>query len=844
MKRSLHTRLFLLLLVTVLVPLAVVGVLIDRYLHEVHEDFGRQATRDALHEFTFNLNTQAEELSAVASRLARMEPVVASLNLLSRYQDPDEPRSLIFNPEKKKLVRQLQEVVQTTAATTACVRRADGQLVAVAFPPREGQGLNLVIVTREGGERRVLLRHPGGEWHEWDGATLPFENRVQPGEHTTFEPTYRIREGTLVQSVRRPVTLTQGGSGEGEQVGVLRLGVAMDEAAIARMAAAPDLDFALFAHSGRLILGPADAPDPVAAGRGPPLLIGGEADAAHMGENYLVRSRTLIDEAGEAVHLSALYNRSLLGQEVATARGVVGGALALAVLLVVPVSLGFFRGGFASPLRQVMAGVSAFRRGEYDYRIPELGTHETDQLGRAMNQMAEEVSRRERALKETEERLAYVAHHDPLTDLPNRLQLQERLRRVLRDEAGERQPAAVLFLDLDRFKTINDSLGHPIGDELLQAVALRLQGALPEDATLARVGGDEFTVVLPEVADRQAAERVARRLLARLSDGPFPVQGYDLGVDASIGISLYPDDGTDTATLVRNADSAMFQAKAAGPNQVRFYTRALTEAVDHKRRLEMDLRQAVEQGQLYVVYQPQVDLESGEPAGMEALVRWQHPELGPISPGEFIPVAEETHLILQVGDWVLREACRGFQAMRREGVTWGRLAVNISAIQVHHGDLVQRVQAVLEESGLPPECLELEVTEAVFAGDGALQTFYSLRDLGVHLAVDDFGTGFSSLAYLKHLPVQRLKIDQSFVRDMLEDSADRAIVRSVVTLGQSLSLSVIAEGVEIRAIETALLEEGCREGQGFYYARPMPQAELGRWIAERRRPGRDEPADG
>jgi len=842
MKRSLHTRLFLLLLATALVPLAVVGLLMDSYLHEVHEDFGRQATRDALQELTINLNTQAEELGSVGSQLARMEKVVASLNLLSRYQDPADPRPLVFTPEKKKLARHLQEVVQTTVATTACIRQADGRLVAVAFPERQGRGLRLAITRRVDGEQRVLTRHTDGEWRLLSREQFPFEAESGSGRSVSLEPTYRIRRAELVQSVRRPVELAMDGPGA-ERLGTLRLGVAMGDEAIARMAAAPDLDFALFEASGRLILGPADAPDPLVDGEQPPPLVGGEANGTRMGENYLGRSRTLVDEAGDSFHLSVLYSRALFSQEVATARWAVAGALFLALVLVLPASLGFFRGAFASPLRQVMEGVSAFRRGEYDHRIPELGTYETDQLGRAMNRMAQEASERERALKETEARLAYLAHHDPLTDLPNRLQLQEKLREVLAADPGAAVPAAVLFLDLDRFKNINDSLGHPIGDELLQAVASRLCAALPKDATLARVGGDEFMVVLSGAADGAAVERVARGVLAHLGGEAFHVQGYELGVDASIGISLYPADGTDAATLIRNADSAMFQAKAAGPNQFRFYTRALTEAVDHKRRLEMDLRQALEQGQLHLVYQPQVDLETGTPNGFEVLVRWDHPEFGAISPGEFIPVAEETHLILQVGSWVLREACQRFQVMRQESAITGRLAVNISAVQVHHGDLVAQVRAALAESGLPADCLELEVTEAVLAGDGALETFHGLRDLGVQLAVDDFGTGFSSLSYLKYMPVQRLKIDQTFVRDMLADTANRAIVRSVVTLGQSLSLSVIAEGVENAELEAVLLEEGCREAQGFYYARPMPEAGLVQWLVPPAI-GHDRPADG
>ena len=478
MKRSLHTRLFLLLLATALLPLIVVGILMDNYLHDVHEDFGRQATRDALQELTINLNAQAEELGSVGSQLARMESVVASLNLLSRYQDPADPRPLIFTPEKKKLARHLQDLVQTTVATTACIRQADGQLVAVVFPEREGRGLRLAITRRVEGEQRILTRHADGEWRLLPPEQFPFAAGPGSSRSTSLEPTYRLRREELVQSVRRPVELTMEGLAA-ERVGTLRLGVAMGDKDIPRMAAAQDLDFALFAASGRLILGPADAPDPLADGQQPPPLVGGQSNGTRMGENYLARSRTLVDEAGDPFHLSVLYSRGLFNQEIAAARWVVGGALFLALLLVLPVSLGFFRGAFARPLRQVMEGVTAFRRGEYDYRIPELDTHETDELARAMNQMAQEASERERALKETEARLAYLAHHDPLTNLPNRLQLQERLREVLAADDGAQGPAAVLFLDLDRFKNINDSLGHPIGDELLQEVASRLRAALP-----------------------------------------------------------------------------------------------------------------------------------------------------------------------------------------------------------------------------------------------------------------------------------------------------------------------------------------------------------------------------
>jgi len=451
---------------------------------------------------------------------------------------------------------------------------------------------------------------------------------------------------------------------------------------------------------------------------------------------------------------------------------------------------------------------------------------EKDSLHRPMRLvgMVQDITR----LKEAEARLDYLAYHDPLTELPNRLHLQGRLEQALTAQR-DGGLVAVLFMDLDRFKTINDSLGHPFGDKLLRAVSGRLREAIPSQDLLARVGGDEFVVVLQDPASQEEVVSRAQRLLRAL-EAPFEVEGHEISIDAGIGISLYPTDATDSATLIRNADAAMYRAKAQGATSYTFYTADLTEEADRRLRIEMELRQAIAQDQLSLVYQPQIDLHHGRAIGVETLVRWEHPELGSVSPADFIPVAEETRLILALGDWVLHTACRQFQQWREDGLEPGRLAVNISPVQVHDGGLIDSVKATLEDSGLPAERLELEVTEAVFLSEGAARTFHLLQELGVRLSVDDFGTGFSSLAYLKRLPVGRLKIDRSFINDMLTDPNDRAIVRSVIALSESLGLRVLAEGVETQEQAAALRGDGCHEAQGFLYHRPLVAADVGQWL--------------
>ena len=1182
MKDSLRTRLLLLLLATALVPLAVAGLLLDHYLHDLHQGFSQQESQNAFQELAANLRSLETDLQESAASLAGADGIIASLNLLSRYADLSRNRNLVLTAEKKKLARRLHRLLASTASSHICLHLADGRLAAVAYEEPDSGAPVMGIITRRDGEARLLLSREGKQWQPGDFADFP--NHLRIGSMPApFGTSYRSRDNRLIQAVARPVDLNPDAPGI-ERVGSVRLSVALDARYLARLAATPGLHFALFNRQGRRIVGPADAEAPAFPGAGVPGLFSDGSAFQATGAHYLGRFRQLAQAGETPLYLGALYDKTRLEHEISGARWVVISVLLAAAGLVLPLSLLFVRRWISTPLAEVMAGVTEFRRGNYRHTIRDLGEGETGQLARGMNQMAEAIREREAELtqivenlplvsfvkdaddgryvrmnsagaellgrasadvvghtdhelfsatvaealvatdrqvvatgellensedtiespdgprvmlsrkiplagrhgetryilgaalditeqrrneerlrmaqelaqmgaweyqlaneclllgdqarrildldqaaptapdtleraahpedqrsvalalreavtqgtdldlefrrgtdadqrivhvrgrsetdslgrpfrlqgmiqdvterhrleereklaatvfesssegvlitdidgrivtvnpafstitgvsdraaqgqepsfiiseeagypccddiwggvaaegqwrgevrllrqdgssfpawltvgavldeqaelqhyvavfsditplKEAEARLDYLAYHDPLTDLPNRLHLQQQLEQALAPEGAD--SLALLFLDLDRFKTINDSLGHPTGDELLRAVGRRLTEVVPDSAILARVGGDEFVVALRNPGEAAVVSGLANDILAALTPA-FLVQDHELSVDASIGISLSPDDSSDPATLIRNADAAMYEAKAAGANQFRFYTPALTEQANHRLHLEMELRQALERDQLFLTYQPQVDVANGVPLGLEALVRWHHPELGLVSPGQFIPLAEETHLILTIGRWVLLQACREFQELRQEGLAPGRLAVNISPVQVQHGDLVAEVREALAESGLPAQYLELEVTEAVFVAETTNRVFQELRALGVQLAIDDFGTGFSSLAYLKHMPVQRLKIDQSFVRDMLDDPNDRAIVRSIVALGQSLSLDVIAEGVETAAMADALCRDGCHEGQGFLYAKPLPQSDVTAWLRGR-----------
>lgn len=450
-----------------------------------------------------------------------------------------------------------------------------------------------------------------------------------------------------------------------------------------------------------------------------------------------------------------------------------------------------------------------------------LGTgDELETLAQVFDQRTRELQGAQQALQQQRDRFRHDAGHDALTGLPNRYGFDRLLRQRIAQGDGE-QPMALIYIDLDRFKVINDSLGHPTGDQVLQTVAQRLQLQLARDDLLFRHGGDEFILLSPRGEASPELQTLLRRILEVLRQ-PVRMGEHDLDVSASIGVTFYPQDGRDVDLLVRNADIAMYQAKGQGGGRYRFFNEGMSDSVYTRMEIEAGLRRAIERDELVVHFQPQVEMRSGTLLGTEALVRWQHPERGLVMPGAFIPVAEESRLIVDIGNRVLRQACRQQAAWYRAGYQAGRVSVNLAGPQIQDPGVVDQVRAVLEETGCRPQWLELEVTETFIMQDPAntIPTLKRLREMGISLAIDDFGTGYSSLAYLKRLPLTRLKIDKSFVRNAVLDPEDAAIIEVIITLGRNLRLELIAEGVETEAQRQKLLDAGCTCCQGFLYGKP------------------------
>ena len=431
------------------------------------------------------------------------------------------------------------------------------------------------------------------------------------------------------------------------------------------------------------------------------------------------------------------------------------------------------------------------------------------------------------AMKNSEHELAHLAHHDPLTDLPNRLLFTDRAEQALASAQVHKRGCALLLMDLDHFKIINDSLGHNVGDQLLKLVAERLSGLFGPGVTLARLGGDEFAVLAESCPQVVQAAALAQRMLNAMKD-PFIFDGNQLFISASIGISLFPSDALSAEQLLRNADSALFKAKSAGREGYALYTEELTAHAQHRVEIAGELRRALDQHELRVYYQPVHDLHDSRLVGVEALVRWQHPERGLVPPGEFIPIAERTGLIAEIDAWVMDQACRQMCQWLADGAPLSFIAINVSSRLFARRELYEQVAQVLHTTGLDPAFLELEVTESAVMDDPevALEQLHRLRELGLRLAIDDFGTGYSSLLRLKRLPVQKLKIDQGFVAGLPWDEDDAAIVRVVIALAKSMGMQVHAEGIEQVEQARFLLDQECDMGQGYWFGRPMPADEI------------------
>ena len=473
------------------------------------------------------------------------------------------------------------------------------------------------------------------------------------------------------------------------------------------------------------------------------------------------------------------------------------------------------------------------------HQLPLLKGHEKNELGlwvNTANQLLASIERNTHLRHEAENSLLRMAQYDFLTGLPNRQQLQQQLDKILVDAGRLQRRVAVICVGLDDFKGINEQFSYQAGDQLLLALADRLRAHSGRLGALARLGGDQFALVQADIEQPYEAAELAQSILDDL-EAPFALDHQEIRLRATIGITLFPEDGDSTEKLLQKAEQTMTLAKSRSRNRYQFYIASVDSEMRRRRELEKDLREALPRNQLYLVYQPQISYRDQRVVGVEALIRWQHPELGMVPPDQFIPLAEQNGNIIAIGEWVLDQACRQLREWHDQGFSELRMAVNLSTVQLHHSELPRVVNNLLQAYRLPPRSLELEVTETGLMEDisTAAQHLLSLRRSGALIAIDDFGTGYSSLSYLKSLPLDKIKIDKSFVQDLLDDDDDATIVRAIIQLGKSLGMQVIAEGVETAEQEAYIIAQGCHEGQGYLYSKPLPARELTAFLKQAQR---------
>lgn len=492
------------------------------------------------------------------------------------------------------------------------------------------------------------------------------------------------------------------------------------------------------------------------------------------------------------------------------------------------------------PLSRMLEGLTQINPDRpAQYQLPLLRGHERNELGlwiNTANQLLASIERNTSLRHEAENSLLRMAQYDFLTGLPNRQQLQDQLDKILTDAGRRQRRVAVLCLGLDDFKGVNEQFSYQSGDQLLLALADRLRAHSGRLGALARLGGDQFALVQADIEQPYEAAELAQAVLDDL-EAPFALDQEQIHLRATIGITLFPEDGDSTEKLLQKAEQTMTLAKARSRNRYQFYIASVDSEMRRRRELEKDLREALARDQLSLVYQPQISYRDNSVVGVEALLRWAHPERGNIPPDQFIPLAEQNGSIIAIGEWVLDQSCRQLRDWHDQGFTGLRMAVNLSTVQLHHAELPRVVSNLMQIYRLPPRTLELEVTETGLMEDitSAAQHLLSLRRAGALIAIDDFGTGYSSLSYLKSLPLDKMKIDKSFVMDVLEDDDDATIVRAIIQLGKSLGMQVIAEGVETREQEAYLLAEGCHEGQGWLYSKPMPAKDVTAFLRQARK---------
>jgi len=809
---SLKTKLSLLLVVSTAVIYLVSGVYFDYFLRENFVKTAHQRIEYAFYHLKIDLSGVEADLKKGIAFIKDDESFLASVELINTYQDKDHYNAILLDEEKKRLAEELLNRVKISLNNDIALYDANEGLIA--YVTKKPKGYYLTYVSFEEGRAVFYSRYE----NEYEYVKQPSNTPLHfTAKHTSYYTKEDLANGGVVTYHRHQDDLVIKSH---QSLFVEESNQTITHIEMSRYISRPYFQ----ALSNDLGIEITSQKSNENASQKEELLIREE-------ENHFLGSVRMATLDGDVV-ITAALDKSSLESALQENRITFFVLITIMTLLTLLLLQRLFKRSIAQPLNSLMDQIEKIERQDYtDLQVIHTGD-ELESISKNVNRLALSVQERENALMASQKKLEDLSNTDPLTNLPNRRLFNTMVQHGIDMAERNGDKLGIIFLDLDQFKQINDAFGHDVGDLLLQAVAERLGKILRNSDTLARIGGDEFNILIEGFKDRSVAGAILEKVLDAFNL-PFTCGAREIRTTASIGISFFPDDGESLSKLMKNADLAMYRSKDTGRNRYSFFTEELASIVEDRTQRIHALKRAVEKGDEFtLVYQPKISASSGKIVAVEGLIRWHSSLIGWVSPDRFIPLAEETGLIIPIGTWVLQRACEDFMQLRNDGYSFPYFSINTSSLQLQNSTFFEILSSIIEQTHIDPQWLEIEITESYLATNAqeAFVTLSKLRDIEVKIAIDDFGTGYSSLSYLQKLPVDRLKIDKSFIDDLPGSVEGIAITRAIIALAKTFGLSVTAEGVETKEQLEFLQKEGCDEIQGYYYAKPLKIEELKEFI--------------
>ncbi|HEO98685.1 MAG TPA: EAL domain-containing protein [Epsilonproteobacteria bacterium] len=801
----------LLVLAAIIVLVGFLGIYFDTVLKKNYMENTKKRMISGFARLYNETRETENKLKEGVSFITTDKYLVSSIDLINNYQNKYEYNAALLDEEKKLIARQLLDRVKLSLNDDIALHDKKEELIAFVQKEKEEYRLNYfsydqgkrVLYSKLESEqeyRKILYR---------EDPLIPFKHKsyYQMEDASSAIVTYHFLNGDLV--IKSHQSLYEKGGKEIKAHMEMSHIIEHDDLSALSRTLGMELQMGRQAPYASAVF---SLHDP-----------GGfeGVQVKNIDGSYYAAAK--LNTENGTVYFTARLDTSMLIKTLYENRYQLLTILVLVTLLVLLALHRFVSRRLTRPLNQVMGQIEKIERRDYTPSQPVQSGNELEMISDSINQLAQTISKREKELKASQKDLEFLSLYDALTNLPNRRFFMSRLEYAVKKAQREGTKLAIMFLDVDQFKQVNDTLGHNVGDQLLQAIATQLTHVIRSVDTLARIGGDEFIVMIENVRELSMLEATAQKILDLFNE-PFVWDDHRLNTSVSIGISVYPEDGEDRITLIKHADMAMYHSKDRGHNGYSFFSQELAAEVEKRVARINALKSAVSHGEeFHLLYQPKISVSTGKIIGIEALVRWESERFGLLGPDEFISLLEETNLIIPLGEWVAQKACSDFMALQKEGYTMQQVSINLSPIQLFNSDIVEMMEKIIKSTQIIPGMIELEITESFSANykEQILQTFYRLRDMGIELAIDDFGTGYSSMAYLQKLPVTRPKIDKSFVEGISASKENEAIVKAIVALAKTFDLKVTAEGVESEVQLDYLRELGCDEVQGFYYAKPM-----------------------